>query len=66
MCNQCNDLRRIHGKVQVFLIRQDGRTVMQMNSKSQAERAVALLQDSYPKSEFEIWEANSIDTRWDG
>jgi hypothetical protein len=66
MCNQCDDIRRIHGKVKVFLIMQDGRAVMQMTTQSLAERAIALLQPLNPQSEYEILEANSIDTRWDG
>jgi len=64
MCNQCEDIRRIHGQMKVFVVKQDGRSVYQLLDKWQAERAVAILKSSSPNSVFEIIETNSAETRW--
>jgi hypothetical protein len=65
MCNQCEDIRRIHGNMKTFVVKQDGRNVYQLLDKWQAERAVSILKLSSPNSVFEIIETNSAETRWE-
>jgi len=65
MCNQCNDARRIHGNVQIWIVKQDGRSVLQMTSKARAERGASILKLNFPDSEFEIVEENNRNTKWD-
>lgn len=65
MCNQCSDLRRMHGNQITFLVMCDGKAVMQFASRNQAERAKALLQSSQPTSEWEIIQAQNVDIKWE-
>jgi hypothetical protein len=64
MCNQCEDMRRIHGSIKLWVVKQDGRSVYQLMDESQAERAIAILRAISPDSVFEIIETNSAETRW--
>lgn len=65
MCNQCSDLRRMHGNQITFLLMRDGKAVMQFASRNQAERAKALLENSQPTSEWEIIQAQNVDIKWE-
>lgn len=64
MCNQCDDLRRIHGNQKVWIVKQDGRSILQMLKPGDAHRAISILKMSNPDSVFEIIETNSAETRW--
>ena len=65
MCNQCDDVRRIHGKKPVWLLSVDGGNRMYFSTEDQANRAQAILQRTRPDSVFVIEKVNNYDIGWD-
>jgi hypothetical protein len=66
MCNQCDDVRRIHGEQIVWIVMKDRKPQMQFKSRHQAERAINLLEKTDPDAFWQIVRDSSKATRWDG
>ena len=66
MCNQCEDIRRIHGEQVVWVVMKDKKPVMQFLQRSQAERTINLLAAKEPDAFWQIVRDSSRTTRWDG
>jgi hypothetical protein len=65
MCNQCEDIRRIHGRLPVWIVLVNGTRAMQAKTKYEAERIVKVLSSSRPDDVFDIVEDNSYFTKWE-
>lgn len=66
MCNQCEDIRRIHGDQIVWVVMKDKQPVMQFTVRSHAERTINLLAAKEPDAFWQIVRDSSRVTRWDG
>ena len=65
MCNQCEDVRRIHGNIPVWVLSIDGGSRMVFKSLAQAEQAKKILAESRPTAVFEIVETNNYYLKWE-
>lgn len=65
MCNQCEDVRRIHGNKEVWILSLDGGSRMMFTSLLQAEKARDLLAKTRPNVIFEITQHNNRDLKWE-
>lgn len=65
MCNQCEDMRRIHGEQVVWIIMKDRKPQMQFAVRSQAERAIKILHAQEPEAFWQIVQDSSKITRWE-
>jgi len=65
MCNQCEDLRRIHGNQIVWVIMKDRKPQMQFENRHQAERAIDILAEADPNHFWQIVQDSNRSTKWE-
>lgn len=65
MCNQCEDIRRIHGNMPVWVVFVNGSPAMQAKTKFEADRLVKIMAESRPNDVFEIVQDNTYYTKWE-
>jgi len=65
MCNQCSDIRRIHGNKEVWILSLDGGSRMMFTSLLQAETARDMLAKTRPNAVFEITKHDNRDLKWE-
>jgi hypothetical protein len=65
MCNQCSDIRRIHGEQEVWIIMKDRKAVMQFTDRFTAARTIMALAKDSPDAFWQIIKDSSLNTKWE-
>lgn len=65
MCNQCEDVRRIHGNQEVWIIMKDRNPVMQFTDRLIATLTIMALAKKEPDAFWQIVKDSSRNTKWE-
>ena len=65
MCNQCSDIRRIHGNKDVWIIMKDRKPIMQFDNRVTANLTILALAKEDPDAFWQIVQDTSRNTKWE-